>query len=93
MTKNLKVFLLSLSLLLFPNTFLAKLSLTVIKPVMLQKHFPAGLEFKEIINGHRLRSFEDKVNIHILHGDNGTGCTRFKTSDVIFLLGFYSIFI
>ena len=51
-------------------------------PKILSGHFKSGLVFQEIINGHRLQNFEDKVDIHMLRGDNDTGCSRFSLDDV-----------
>jgi hypothetical protein len=58
------------------------MKLSVVKPKLLLNHFKSGLEFKEIINGHRLQSFEDQIDIHMLKDTNATGCRRFNNEDV-----------
>ena len=60
----------------------ATIKLSVVQPALLKNHFKSGLEFKEIINGHRLQSFDDRVDIHMLQDKNATGCHRYNTEDV-----------
>ena len=68
-----------------------KLNLSVLTPPILKSHFNTGLEFKEIINGHRLQSFDDKIHIHMLRDQNGSGCKRFDIDDVSQFLFFSQI--
>jgi hypothetical protein len=91
---NGKLFIRSIiiSILLF-TTLSCNMTLSVIKPAILKNHFNKGLEFKEIINGHRLQDFDDKVDIHMLKSTNGNGCRRFSMDDVnilsfLFLLNY-----
>lgn len=74
--------LLLVALLISGTTSYKAMTLSIVEPAILKNHFSSGLEFKEIINGHRLRSFEDKIDIHMLKGENTTGCKRFQSEDV-----------
>ena len=85
MVQNRLIFKLFLIFLFFSQKIVSQLNLSVIEPAILKNHFKTGLEFKEIINGHRLRSFENKVDIHMLKGKNGSGCSRFDMEDVSFI--------
>ena len=69
----------------------SKMKLSVVKPKLLQNHFASGLEFKEIINGHRLQSFEEQIDIHMLKDKNATGCHRFNSEDVTYPIYLKSI--
>ena len=58
------------------------MTLNVVEPAILKNHFSSGLEFKEIINGHRLKSFDDKIDIHMLNDLNASGCSHYNLEDV-----------
>lgn len=65
-----------------------KMEMKVINPPMLANRFQEGLEFVEIINGHRLESFDEQIDIHMLKGENDNGCQRFHLAEVSFSIHF-----
>jgi hypothetical protein len=56
--------------------------LYVDSPQILKSRFSNGLENVEIINGHKLENFDQKIEIHMLKADNGSGCHRYEIDSV-----------
>ena len=83
MSRPLKIILCATVLAMTPSLAKTeKMDMKVVNPPMLANRFQEGLEFVEIINGHRLESFDEMIDIHMLKGGNDNGCQRFSLPDV-----------
>ena len=69
----------------------SKIELFVESPQILASRFKDGLQFQEIINGHRLENFEEKIDVHMLKGENTGGCRRFSLDQVTFQKQIYAL--
>ena len=56
--------------------------LLVDSPSILKSRFKNGLEFMEIINGHKLENFDQKIEIHMLKAEYGGGWHRYEIDSV-----------
>ena len=59
-----------------------KISVQVLHPKILKNQFKQGLVFKPIVNLHRLKDFQDRIDIHILDKKDKNGCSRFSIQHV-----------
>ena len=58
------------------------MNLKVKHPEILASRFDKGLQFMEIINGHKFQSFDKEINIHMLSGEKAGGCQKFSLANV-----------
>ena len=63
--------------------------LFVKSPKILSSRFKTGLEFVELINGHKMENFDQQIEIHMLKAENGAGCHRYEIDNVSFFRIFF----